>query len=106
MNQTILDDNVMNMSLIITEGKYGAIDAYDSSCNGYYIIKNISSPYTLQEDLSIDGQVIYFGEMVFEVTYLFQININSHFMFNKKLNHNSVLILSTTDFLNLSKRSK
>ena len=48
----------MKMSLIITEGKYGAIDADDSSCNGYYIIKLSSYPYTLQVDLSIDGQVI------------------------------------------------
>ena len=39
MNRTILDGNVMNMSLIIMEGNYGAIDADDSSCHGYYIIK-------------------------------------------------------------------
>ena len=34
INQTILDGNVMNMYLIITEGKYGAIDTDDSSCHG------------------------------------------------------------------------
>ena len=39
INQTILDGNVMNMSLIILEGKYGAIDTNDYSRNGYYIIK-------------------------------------------------------------------
>ena len=59
INQTILDDNVMNMYLIIMEGKYGDIDADDSSCHGYYIIK-ISS-YTLQLDLIMDDQVIYDG---------------------------------------------
>ena len=58
INQTILCGNVMNMSLIITEGKYGAIDTDDSSCHSYDIIKFSSSPYTLQSDLSIDGQVI------------------------------------------------
>ena len=62
--RTILDGNVVNMSLIIMEGKYCAIDTDDSSCHGYYIIKFSSSPYTLQEDLIIDGQVIYSGEMV------------------------------------------
>ena len=41
-----------------------AIDADDYSCHGYYIIKFSSSPYTLQEDLSIDGQVISSGEML------------------------------------------
>ena len=64
------------MSLIIMEGNYGAIDADDSSCNGYYIIKISSSPYTLQSDLIIDGQVISSGEMVCEGTYFFPININ------------------------------
>ena len=48
MNQNILDGNVMNMSLIVTEGDYVDIDADDSTCHGYYIIKFSSSTYTLQ----------------------------------------------------------
>ena len=62
----------MNMSLVSIEGNYGAIDADDSTCKSYYIIRISSSPYTLQSDLSIYGQVIYSGEMVCEVTYFFQ----------------------------------
>ena len=61
----------MNMSLIVMEVKYGAIDTDDSSCNGYYIIKFSSSPYTLQSDLNIDGKVISSGGMVCEGTYFF-----------------------------------
>ena len=38
MNQTILHGNVMNTSLIITEGSYDDIYADDSTCHGYYII--------------------------------------------------------------------
>ena len=34
INRTTLDGNVMNMYLIIMEGKYGAIDADDSLCHG------------------------------------------------------------------------
>ena len=59
----------MNMSLVITEGKYGAVDDDNYSCRGYYIIKFSSYPYTLQEGLSIDGKAIYSGEMVCEGTY-------------------------------------
>ena len=58
INLTIIDGNVMNMFYIILEGKYGAIDTDDSSCHGYYIMKFYSYPYTLQADLSIDGQNI------------------------------------------------
>ena len=34
INRTLLDGNVMNMSLFIIEGNYGAIDAGDSTCHG------------------------------------------------------------------------
>ena len=67
----------MNMSLIIMEGKYGAIDNDDSSCHDYYIIKFSSSPNIFLADLSIDGQVISSGDMVCEGTYFLPININS-----------------------------
>ena len=73
INRNIIDGNVMNMSLIIMEGIYGAIDTENYSCHGYYIIKFSSYTCNLQADLSIDGQVIYSGVMVCEVTYLFPI---------------------------------
>ena len=63
----------MIMYLIITEGYYGAINAGDYTCHGYYIIKFSSYPYTLQAEFSIDGQFISSGEMVREV--FFSINI-------------------------------
>ena len=43
INQTILDGNAMNMSLIIIEVKDGAIDTADYLCHGYYIIQFSSS---------------------------------------------------------------
>ena len=60
------------MSLIITEGNYVAVDADDSTCHGYYIIKISSYTYTLQSDMSIDGQFISYYKMVCEGTYCFQ----------------------------------
>ena len=77
INRTILDGNVMKMSLIFMELNYDEIDTDNYLCRGYYIIKFSSSPYTLQGDLSIDGQVISYGEIVCEGTYFFPININS-----------------------------
>ena len=38
INQNIIDGDMMSMSLIITEENYGAIDADDSTCHGYYNI--------------------------------------------------------------------
>ena len=51
----------MNISLIISKINYGAIDADDTSFQGYYITRFSSSPYKLQEDLNIYAQVIYCG---------------------------------------------
>ena len=82
----ILDGNVMSTSLIILEGKYVAIDTDDSWCHGYYIIKFSASPYNLQVYLSIDGQVISSGEIIFEGTYFFPISINYHYCVLKVLN--------------------
>ena len=69
----------MNMYLVNMEGKYVAIYADDSICHGCYIINYSSSPYTLQEDLTIYGKVISSCEMVREGNYFFPININSHY---------------------------
>ena len=84
----------MNMSLIITEVKYGAIDTDDYSCHDYYIINYYSSPYTLQLKLSIDGQVISYGKTLYEGTYLFPININYHYyVFTKTKSINTIFTL-------------
>ena len=45
INQTIIGDNLMNMSLVNMEVKYGAIDDNGSSCHGYYIINFFISIY-------------------------------------------------------------
>ena len=75
----------MKMYLIIMEGSCGGIDADDSICHGYYIIKISSSTYTLQEDLSIDGQFISFVEMLCEGTYFFPINTNYRYYVLQKI---------------------
>ena len=86
------------MSLIITEGKYGAIDTDDSSCHDYYIIMFFSSTYALQSDLIIDGQVISYGEMTFKENYFFPININSHYYVSQRTKSmNTIVSLRTTN---------
>ena len=44
INITILDVRVKNMPLVIYKGNVDAIDAEDSSCHDYYIIKTSSTP--------------------------------------------------------------
>ena len=71
----------MNMYLIINELNCCAIDADDYACNGYYIIRFSSSAYTLQVDLSIDGQVISSKKLI-----IFQLITILIIMFLQKIN--------------------
>ena len=57
IHRTIIDGNVINMSLIITEVRYVTIDANDYAFHGYYVITFSSFPYNLQLDFNIYGQV-------------------------------------------------
>ena len=43
-------ENVTNISLVVMEEHYGAIDSNDSKWYGYSIIKLFSYPYTLQSE--------------------------------------------------------
>ena len=87
---------MMNVYLIIMEGRYGAI--YDDyyTCRGYHIIVFSSYPYKLQADLIIDGQVISSGEMLFERTYLFPTNKTSrYYVLQENKSNNQIVSLRT-----------
>ena len=82
----------MNTSLIVIEVNYGAIDADYSTCHGCYIIIFSLYPYTLQSDLIIDGQVIYYAEILCEGTYYFPINIKSHYCVSPNNKSNNTIV--------------
>ena len=52
------------MASLVQPGMYGAINTYDTTKNGFYIIQFLSEAYTLQNNTTIDGQVISAGELV------------------------------------------
>ena len=82
----------MNISLVIIEGSYSAIDADDSTYHGYYIIRFSLYPYNLQADLNIDGQVISSSEMLCEENYYFPINIHFHYSVSPKNKSNNTIV--------------
>ena len=58
-----------NAALVIKVGSISAIDADDRHPNGYNMFEFTSSPYDLEENKTIDVQVIYSGELVSNVMY-------------------------------------
>ena len=49
---------------------YDAINTEDTITNRLYVIQFISEAYTIQNNTTIDGQVISYGELVVNTQYL------------------------------------
>ncbi len=58
------------MSLMVCEGEMGAIGTTDEAALGYYVVKWLSNPYTLQEETAEGmSRMIGTGTMVADVIY-------------------------------------
>ena len=58
------------MASLVQTSIYGAINTYDTTKNGYYVIQFISEAYTLQNNTAIYGKYIYDGELVVKQQYI------------------------------------
>ena len=70
IHQVVLDGISDNMASLVESGKYGAINKTDTSTNGFYVIMFTSGEYKLQENTTIDGQILIYGELVVNAKYL------------------------------------
>ena len=61
------------MVSLVQSSMYCAINTYDTTKNGFYVIKFLSEAYTLQNNTIIDGQVISASELVVKAQYIFSI---------------------------------
>ena len=57
LHKVVLGGISWNMDYLVYLGKYGAIDAAYPTTIGYYVIKYLSEPYTLNEYQTTYGQV-------------------------------------------------
>ena len=58
IHQVVLYRISENIASLFQPGMYGAINTYDTTTNGFYVIQFLSEAYTLQNNTTIDGQVI------------------------------------------------
>ena len=73
INKLFLDGISENMASLVQSSMYGAIETDDTTTNGFYVIQFLSEECTLQNNKTIDGQVISAGELVVKAKYLFSI---------------------------------
>ena len=58
------------MDSLVKSDKYGDNNISETATNGFYFIKFISEAYRLQNNTTIDGNIISAGELVVRGEYL------------------------------------
>ena len=84
------------MASLIESGKYGAINTTDTSTNEFYVIMFTSGAYTLQENRTIDGQIITAGELVVKAKYLCYMQIDTNWYWNPHPKHHVLTVPTRT----------
>ena len=58
------------MDSLFQSSKYGDIKKADTTTNRLYVIKFISEAYTIHNNTTMDGQIIYAGEFFVKAQYI------------------------------------
>ena len=61
IHKVVIDGISENTASLVQSSMYGAINIDDTTTNGLYVIQFLSEAYTLQNNATIDGQVISSG---------------------------------------------
>ena len=84
------------MSALIQNGKYGAINTADPTTMGYYVVKFLKLPYTLQDYKTFYNQVIEAGELIAKVEYISIKRSNTNWYWQQIGTEASVIIETCT----------
>jgi hypothetical protein len=84
LHHCILSTMEARMSLMVRKGKVGAIGTADDAAMGYYVVKWLSKPYTLQEDTDSMSGTIGAGTMVVDVLYFNRVERAPHWYMQSK----------------------
>ena len=92
----VLDGIRENMASLVQSGMYGAIKTYDTTKTLFYVIQFISESYMLQNNTTIDGQVIYADELVVKAKYIFSMQENTNWYWKKQPLQQTIIVPTHT----------
>ena len=72
------------MASLFESGKYRAINTTDTTANGFYVIVLISEAYTLQENTTVDGQIITAGELAVKEKYICSMQVDTNWYWDQQ----------------------
>ena len=96
IHKVFLEGISENMDSLVQPGMYGAIITYDNTTNRLYFIQFLSESYTLQNNTTIYGQVIYAGELVFKGQYLFSMQENTNWYWRQQPLQHTIIVSTRT----------
>ena len=96
INQVVLDRISENMASLVQSGMYGSINIYYTTTNGFYVIQSISDAYTLQNNTTIDGQVISAGKLVIKAQYICSMQENTNCYWKQKPLQKTIIVPTRT----------
>ena len=96
IQQVVLDGISDNMASLVEFGKYGAINTTYTSTNRFYVIMFTSGAYTLQENTTIDGQILIAGELVVNAKYLCSMQVDTNWYWNQQPNNHVITVPTRT----------
>ena len=97
MHQFFIDGISDNMASLVESEKYGAINTTDTSTNAFYVIMFTSGAYTLQNNKTIDGQIITAGELVGKAKYLCSMQIDTNWYWSQQPKHHVITVRTRTN---------
>ena len=71
------------MASLVESVKYSAINTTDTATNGFYVIVFTSEVYTLQDNTTIDGQIITAGKLFAKAQYIFSMQVDTNWYWNQ-----------------------
>ena len=96
IQQVVLDGISDNMALLFESGKYGAINTTDTTTNLFYVIMFTSEEYALQDNTTIDGQIITSGKLVIKAQYLCSMQVDTNGYWDQHPQHNVITVPTRT----------
>ena len=96
IHQLFLDEISDHMASLVESANYGAINTADTATNGFYVIKFTLKSYTLQDNTTIDGQIITSGELAVKAQYLCYIQVDNNWYWNQHPQHHVITVPTCT----------
>ena len=84
------------MASLVQSDMYDDINTDVTTTNGLYFIKFLSEAYTLQNNTTIYGQVIYDGELVVKAKYLCSMQENTNWYWKQQPLQYTIIVPTRT----------